>query len=460
MKNLSKKDLVLVSLMLFSLFFGAGNLIFPPFLGQSAGVDTWITMIGFLVTSVGFPILGVVAVAKSSGLYNLASRVSPLFATVFTILIYLSIGPGLGIPRAGSLPFEMAVRPYLPEGFVSHGLALFIYTFIFFSVAYWLCLTPSKLVDRMGKVLTPTLLILIFSIFVASIFKPLGAYGEVTGEYIKSPLVSGFLEGYMTMDTIAALNFGIVIYLVIKQKGIKEEKAIVRNSVKAGIFAGGLLILIYSMLAHLGAASGGRFGATENGAQTLSNIMLYLFGDMGAVLLAVIFTLACLTTCVGLITSCSQYFVTLNSKVTYKTWVRVLALSSMILANMGLTKILSISVPVLDAIYPVAIVLILLAMFDKFLKGNRLIYSVTVFITAFVSIIYSLSNTKLNILFLQNMVKWLPLYAEGLGWVFPALFGAFLGVVLTLVKYKVNSNKVVLEKEISDEKSVLKELEL
>ncbi|MDO5038587.1 branched-chain amino acid transport system II carrier protein [Clostridium sp.] len=459
MKNLSKKDLLLVSLMLFSLFFGAGNLIFPPFLGQSAGVDTWITMIGFLITSVGFPILGVVAVAKSSGLYNLASRVSPLFATVFTILIYLSIGPGLGIPRAGSLPFEMAVRPYLGEGFISHGLALFIYTFIFFSVAYWLCLTPSKLVDRMGKVLTPTLLILIFSIFIASIFKPLGAYGEVTGEYVNAPLVSGFLEGYMTMDTIAALNFGIVISLVIKQKGIKGEKAVVKNSVKAGVFAGGLLILIYSMLAHLGATSGGRFGATENGAQTLSNVMTYLFGDMGAVLLAVIFTLACLTTCVGLITSCSQYFVTLNSKISYKTWVRVLALSSMVLANMGLTKILSISVPVLDAIYPVAIVLILLAMFDKLLKGNKLVYSATVLITACVSVIYALSNTSLNMKFLEGIVRWLPLYDKGLGWVVPAFLVALLSSLVVLFKYKVNNNEI-LEKEINEEKVNLSELEL
>ena len=161
MNNLSKKDLVLVSLMLFSLFFGAGNLIFPPFLGQSAGNATWITILGFFITAVGFPVLGVIAVAKSSGIHKLASRVHPLFATVFTVLIYLSIGPGLGIPRAGSLPFEMAVRPFLPEGFISHEVALFIYTFLFFAVAYWLCLTPSKLVDRMGKVLTPALLILI-----------------------------------------------------------------------------------------------------------------------------------------------------------------------------------------------------------------------------------------------------------------------------------------------------------
>lgn len=448
MNNLSKKDLALVSLMLFSLFFGAGNLIFPPFLGQSAGTATWITMIGFLITAVGFPILGVIAVAKSSGLHNLASRVHPLFATVFTVLIYLSIGPGLGIPRAGSLPFEMAVRPFMPEGLISHDLALFIYTFVFFSVAYWLCLNPSKLVDRMGKFLTPTLLVLISVIFIASVFKPLGSYGEVTGNYISSPLVTGFLDGYMTMDTIAALNFGIVISLVIKSKGIKGEKAIVKNSVKAGIFAGALLIVIYSMLAHLGATSGGRFGATENGAQTLANVMLYIFGDGGGVLLAVIFTLACLTTCVGLITSCSQYFVTLTSKVSYKTWVRILALSSMILANMGLTKILEVSVPVLDAIYPVAIVLIVLAMCDRFLKENRVVYGVTIGITSVVSVIYALGNTSINVSFLQGMVKWLPLYDKGLGWVLPALFGVVLGFCLNSIINKVSSKDLLAEEEV------------
>lgn len=449
MNNLSKKDLVLVSLMLFSLFFGAGNLIFPPFLGQSAGTATWITMIGFLITAVGFPILGVIAVAKSSGLHNLASRVHPLFATVFTVLIYLSIGPGLGIPRAGSLPFEMAVRPFMPEGLISHDLALFIYTFVFFSVAYWLCLNPSKLVDRMGKFLTPNLLVLISVIFIASVFKPLGSYGEVTGNYISSPLVTGFLDGYMTMDTIAALNFGIVISLVIKAKGVKGEKAIVKNSVKAGIFAGGLLIVIYSMLAHLGATSGGRFGATENGAQTLANVMLYIFGDGGGVFLAVIFTLACLTTCVGLITSCSQYFVTLTSKVTYKTWVRILALSSMVLANMGLTKILEISVPVLDAIYPVAIVLIVLAMCDRFLKENRVVYAVTIGITSVVSVIYALDNASINISLLENIVKWLPFYDKGLGWVLPALFGVVLGLCLNAIINKVSNKDLLAKEEVS-----------
>lgn len=447
MKKLSKKDLLLVGLMLFSLFFGAGNLIFPPFLGQAAGVETWVSMSSFFITAVGFPILGVVAVAKSGGLSNLAKRVNPVFAGIFTVLIYLSIGPCLGIPRAASLPFEMAVAPYLPES-ISTTLALFLFTLVFFVVAYWLSLSPTKLVDRMGKVLTPTLLILILVMFVGSLFRPLGNYGEATAEYISTPFVKGFLDGYLTMDTIAALNFGIVIALAIKTKGVTDEKAVISTTIKAGLIAGTLLITIYSMLAHLGATSGGRFGGTENGAQTLTNVTTYIYGKPGAILLAVMFTLACLTTSVGLITSCSQYFATLTNKVSYKNWVRVLTLSSMTLANMGLTKILAISVPVLIAIYPIAIMLIVLAMLDNLFKGSNVVYSLTILFTGVVSIVDALGQVGIKLGFVTNLFSGLPLYAEGLGWVVPALIGMFLGVASIFVKNRLVNEKTVVTNNV------------
>lgn len=435
MKNLSKKDLVLVSLMLFSLFFGAGNLIFPPFLGQAAGSATWIAMAGFFITAVGFPVLGVIAVAKSGGLYLLAKRVHPVFAAVFTVLIYLSIGPGLGIPRAGSLPFEMAVAPYLPEG-VSVKLSLFLFTLVFFAIAYWLSLSPAKLVDRMGKVLTPTLLLLILVIFIASIFRPLGGYGEATGEYMTSPFVKGFLEGYLTMDTIAALNFGIVIALAIKSRGVTDDKLVVSNSIKAGVIAGSLLIAIYAVLGHLGATSGGKFGATENGAQTLTNVMTYIFGQPGAILLAIVFTLACLTTCVGLITSCGQYFATLTPKLTYQHWAAILSLVSMVLANMGLNQILGISVPILNAIYPVAIMLIILAMVNRVINGSRAVYSLTILFTATISILDALGQVGLQFGFVSTLLKKLPLYEQGLGWVIPALLGLVIGGLYEFISSK------------------------
>lgn len=445
MNTLSKKDLLLIGLMLFSLFFGAGNLIFPPFLGQSAGDKTWLAMIAFFITAVGFPVLGVVAVAKSGGLTNLAKRVNNVFAVVFTVLVYLSIGPGLGIPRAGSLPFEMVVSPYLPQT-ISKSFALFLFTFIFFSVAYWLSLSPTKLINRMGKVLTPLLLLLIAIIFLGSLFKPLGSYSVASGDYSTNPLVKGFLDGYLTMDTIAALNFGIVIALAIKSKGIEDEKTVVSISIKAGLIAGGLLVLIYSLLAHLGATSGFRFGATENGAQTLTNVTTYIFGKPGAILLAATFTLACLTTSVGLITSCSQYFATLTNKISYKSFVRILSISSMVLANLGLTKILAISVPVLNAIYPIAIMLIVLSMLDNLLKESSLVYKFTILFTGVVSIVDALSQVGFKLDFISDLLSKLPLYSQGLGWVVPALFGIILGLLSTIIKNNL-SNEIFAQGE-------------
>lgn len=445
MKNLSKKDLLFIGLMLFSLFFGAGNLIFPPFMAQAAGEKTWIVMSAFFITAVGFPVLGVIAVAKSGGLTNLSKRVNPVFATIFTVLIYLSIGPCLGIPRAGSLPFEMAVAPYLPES-MSVKISLLLYTFIFFAISYWLSLSPSKLVDRMGKILTPTLLLLIIVMVTGSLIKPLGGYGAATNGYEISPFFKGFLDGYLTMDTIAALNFGIVIALAIKSKGINDEKAVVSLSIKAGLIAGGLLTAIYAMLAHLGATSGGKFGATENGAQTLTNVTNYIFGKPGAILLAAIFTLACLTTCVGLITSCSQYFSTLTTKISYKNWVRTLTASSMILANMGLTKILSISVPVLNAIYPIAIMLIVLSMFDFIFKEDHSIYSLTILFTGIVSIIDALGQVGIKIGFASKLIALLPFYNEGLAWVVPAIMGIILGLCVKFIKEFFKENEIFSEK--------------
>ena len=447
MKNLSKKDLLFIGLMLFSLFFGAGNLIFPPFMGEAAGEKTWIVLLGFFVTAVGFPVLGVIAVAKSGGLTNLAKRVNPIFATIFTILIYLSIGPGLGIPRAGSLPFEMAVAPYLPENF-SLKLALFIYTLIFFAIAYWLSMSPGKLVDRMGKILTPTLLFLILVIVIGSFIKPLGGYGVAVNGYEVSSFFKGFIDGYLTMDTIAALNFGIVIALAIRSKGVSDDKAVVSLSIKAGLIAGVLLSIIYGMLAHLGATSGGKFGLMENGAQTLTNITMYIFGKPGAVLLASIFTLACLNTSVGLITSCSQYFSTFTSKISYENWVRILTVFSMLVANMGLTKILSISVPILNAIYPISIMLIVLSMFDFVFKSNKYIYGLTILFTGVVSIIDAMGQAGLAKDTLLKIISYFPLYNEGLAWIVPAILGIVIGLSIKLLKEGDFRFKRNIQKEI------------
>ena len=431
MDKLSRKNMIFVSLMLFSMFFGAGNLIFPPFLGQSSGVLTWISMAGFITSAIGLPILAVAAVSKTGGLYNLAKKVHPFFGFTFTIIIYLAIGPFLGIPRAGSLAFEMGIYPFLSDGLKSNGYVLLLYTLIYFSIAFWLSLTPSKLVDRFGKILTPILLMLISIIFISSLFTPVGKFSMPTEEYAKNPFFKGFLEGYMTMDAIAALNFGIVIAVTLKRMGVRKEEEIVSHSIKAGLIAGFFLLVVYAMLSYLGAVSQVKFGEATNGAVALTNMVLYLFGKPGAILLGVIFSLACLTTSVGLITSCSEYFTSLNSKVSYKTWVIILSVSSMTLANMGLTKILKISVPILTAIYPMAITLILLSFTNKFLKDKSNVYLFSIISVSIISVTKSLEQFGLKLDFMTNLFKYLPFYSIGLEWITPAITGAIIGFVFS-----------------------------
>ena len=186
MKKCSKKNLILLSLTLFSMFFGAGNLIFPPFLGQNAGTQSLPALIGFLITAVGFPVLGIAVVSRFNGLDVLAQKVHAGFGLFFAVLIYLSIGPLLATPRTATLPFEMAILPLLPDG-TSPQLSLLLFTSVFFLIAWLLSRNPSKLIDRLGKLLTPTLLVLIVAVFAAALMHPLGQPALPQPDYASGP---------------------------------------------------------------------------------------------------------------------------------------------------------------------------------------------------------------------------------------------------------------------------------
>ncbi len=413
--KLGKRNLLVVSVMLFALFFGAGNLIFPPFLGQNAGTHTLAAMAGFLATAVILPVLGVVVVARFDGLEKLGQQVGKRFSLVFTLLIYLSIGPGLGIPRAASVPFEMAVAPYLPQG-ANLKLCMAVYSLVFFLVALWLCLNPGKLVDRIGRGLTPAMLTLLTLLFVCFLFRGQTQVAQPRESYAAAPLLKGFTEGYNTMDTIAALNFGLVISTTLASFGLREKRDRMRYTVLAGLLAGTILALVYAMLSYMGMCSSGVYDLQENGAWTLRCIVYQVFGGPGAVLLAAIFTLACLTTCVGLINSISQYFSTLFAAVSYRTWVYVITFFSLLVCNLGLNMILSISVPVLNAIYPVSIVLILLGLTHDLWKQNRFVYPLTVLGTGAVSVLYALGDAGVPLGSLGLLLHRLPLYKLGFGW--------------------------------------------
>ena len=432
-RRLEGRDLLLVGFTLFSMFFGAGNLIFPPNIAAQAGTQTWPAMLGLALSAVGLPVLGVVAVARSGGLDALGSRVHPAFARVFTIVAYLAIGPCLAIPRTATTSFEMAVPPFVGAD-APIGVYQLVYSLVFFAAALFIALRPEKLTDRLGKILCPILVALIVVTFVGCLVNPLEGYGPATGDYATHAVVKGFIEGYQTMDTIAALNFGLVIATTLGSFGMAEKRDRMRHTVLAGIFAGTILALVYAMLSYMGMCSSGVYAIQENGAWTLRCIVYQLFGAPGAVLLAAIFTLACLTTCVGLINSISQYFSTLFGKLSYRQWVLVMTGFSFLVCNLGLNAILSISIPILNAIYPVAIVLILLGLTHSLWVKNRWVYSLVVAGTGTVSVIYALDAAQLSLGAVTELCRKLPLYDMGFCWVSVAAVMLAVSLLLGLVR--------------------------
>ena len=432
MEELRGKKLLLTGATLFSMFFGAGNLIFPPFLGAQAGVNTWpMAMLGMALSAIALPVLGVVAAARAGGLERLAGRVGRRFAFLFTILVYLSIGPCLAIPRTASTSFEMAVPPFLGGGLESWtGLLQLVYSLVFFGLAFLVALRPEKLTQRLGKFLCPCLLLLIVVVFAACLLYPVGTYGPATGAFQVQPLAQGFIDGYQTMDTIAALNFGIVVAINIRAFGITDQRAVTRGTIRAGWIAGGMFLVVYSMLAHVGALSGGAFPGSSNGTEVLTRLVPALFGPWGSVILALIFVIACFNTCVGLISSCSQYFHTQFPRLSYRAWAAFFSAVSVLISNAGLDLILRFSVPVLGIIYPVAIVLILLSFFQRWLEGMAYVYPVSIAVTGLFSVLYALRDLGAPLDFLAAV----PLSAQGLGWVLPSLAGVAVGLALSALR--------------------------
>ena len=293
--------------------FGAGNLIFPPDLGAKAGVNFWPAFLGLAISAVGLPVAGVIAVARADGLDKLAGRVHPVFAQVFMILIYLSIGPCLAIPRTASTSFAM-LTPLLGS---SAGLQLG-YSALFFGVAFLVALRPDRLTRWLGRLLCPCLLVLILILFGGCLLHPLAAqYAAPTETYRFAVVLQGVLYGYQTMDALAALNFGAVIAMNIRAQGVAREQDVQRSAIRAGFIAGGLLLAVYAMLGHAGALTGAAAPGLATGAEVLTVLAERMFGKAGLVLLAAIFMLACFNTCVGLIACVGEYFHTLLPRIPY-----------------------------------------------------------------------------------------------------------------------------------------------
>lgn len=425
---------IAIGFMLFALFFGAGNLIFPAMLGQSAGTNVWSANAGFVVTGVGLPLLGVLALGFSGkgDLHAMASKVHPLFGIIFTTILYLAIGPLFAIPRTGSVSYEIGVKPFLGDdvGF----MPLLIFTLIFFAITCFFSLNASKIVDIVGKVLTPLLLIFIGILIVTAIVNPLGDFKAPTETYMDNAFFKGFQEGYLTMDTLASFVFGIIVINAIRDKGITAKKQVMFTCMKAGLIAAGLLAVIYTALTYIGASSVGKLGLLDNGGTVLSGVSTHYFGPNGRLLLGLIVVAACLTTSIGLITACSSYFHKIFPSISYKKIAIILSVFSALFANVGLMKLIAISVPVLTAIYPIAICLIFLTFLDSVFNGRSEVYIGCIGMTFIVSLFDGLNAAGFTIKVIDDLFTTiLPLYSVGLGWILPAIVGGILGYLVTLV---------------------------
>ena len=338
----------------------------------------------------------------------------------FTILVYLSIGPCLAIPRTASTSFQMLV-PLIGGG---TGLQL-AYSVLFFAAAFLVALRPEKLTDWLGRILCPCLIVLIVVLFAGCLIHPLAAhYGTPSAEYAALPAVQGILYGYQTMDTLAGLNFGAVIALNIRARGVTESRAVEGGTIRAGFIAGGLLLVVYAMLGHAGAETGTVYPGLATGAEVLTALAQTLFGRAGLVLIAAIFVIACFNTCVGLIACVGQYFHQLLPRIPYPAIAAFFAVASMLVSNLGLAAIIRLSTPVLNAIYPAAIVLILLS-FMPGLEKHRAVYPLCMGLTALQSIAAALPLGAVS-----AAANALPLGSMGFGWVLPALAGLAAGLLL------------------------------
>lgn len=417
MQTLSKKQFFIIAFMLFSMFFGVGNFIFPPVVGRESGENFYIAIMFFCLTAVTLPVLVVGAVAQAGGLVELTRRVDVGFSLVFMTLNYLAIGPMLGIPRAGNMPFEISIVPFLGEG--SHALEQALYSAAYFGLNYYMCLKPSRLTTALGKYLTPALLSLIILLFVVGFFVLPTNFSAPSGGYVNSPASTAFIAGYQTMDALAALAFGVLVTKALKSNGISGHGLMVAT-IKAGIFAGAVLASIYFMLGYMGAITASSISQNSQNAQFLSDISNLVFGSGGRVVLGGISFLACLTTTTGLIGAVSAYFESILPRISYKKWVLIWTILSFGVANIGLNEILKISIPILIALYPIAIVLILLSLINSFIDGSKLVYKSCVYLTAAIGVVNALDHAGIKLGFITTTVQSLPFYSQMLGWVVPA----------------------------------------
>lgn len=445
-RDLTLKETVVITSMLFGMFFGAGNLIFPAKVGLDAGSNMWSAFAGVFITAVGIPMLAVVGLglSRSEGVVELSQRVSRKYSLFFCTLLYLTIGPLFAIPRCASTAFSVGAVNLLPQE--GERLYLALFSLVFFAVVLYFSLKPGGIMTWIGKWLNPVFLVFLAVLVIAALAKPISSISAVTPaeNYASSgsAFFRGFLEGYNTLDALAGLAFGIVVIDVVRKNGISQPERVAVNTAKAGIFSCLFMGLIYLFITLICAQSAPVCAGADNGGTVLGTIANHYFRSAGSVLMTLIVTFACLKTAIGLVTSCSKAFVDMFPKGPgYTVWAVVFSLVSFGIANFGLTTIVSWCVPVLMFLYPLAITLILLSLAGKFIGSNPTVYRTTTaftLIAAVFDMIGAVSGMMPGNRVLAGLKAFagniLPLYDLGLGWILPAAIGFLAGLLLAKKK--------------------------
>lgn len=417
-----KKDVILTGFALFAMLFGAGNLIFPPMVGYVVG-EQWISAAaGFFITGIGFPLLAILSSALAGKeLDDFADKVSPLFSKIFNVVLILAIGPFLAIPRTGATAFELMLLPHV-DG--NNGMYKYVFLACYFIIVFLFSIKANAVIERIGKILTPILLIILAVIVVKGVFFPIG---EPLAKDISNTFRYGFYNGYQTMDTLAAIIFSSIILKAIRNGRnltVKQEMSFLSNSSLIAVCG---LSLVYGGLLYIGATSYGVLHSTGT-TQLLTDIVNKLLGKEGNLALGVCVAGACLTTAIGLTATVGDYFSSLL-KTSYEKVVTATVVLSFIFAGFGVDAIVKVSAPILTFLYPVAIVLIVLNCFKKYISSDKT-YLGAVIGAGIIGFFEMTQTLGINLQFLNKIYIKLPLQTFGLAWVVPSLIFAVLFSIL------------------------------
>nr|UWI51295.1 branched-chain amino acid transport system II carrier protein [Clostridioides difficile] len=416
-KQIKFKDVIVIGFALFAMFFGAGNLIFPPYLGVLSGSSWLVAFIGFLFADGGLALLAVIAATKFNGdTSKMFSRAGKGLSIVLGCAMVICIGPLLAIPRTAATTYEMGILPT-----IGSGISPVIFSIVFFAIVLVLTIRPSKVVDIVGSILTPALLIALAVLIVKGIVSPLGEIRDAS--LIQNVFAEGITQGYQTMDALAASVFASIIIMSVIAKGYTGEKEKMKATVSAGVIAVVGMALVYGGLCYLGATVSEIYGQDVQQTALIVSITAALLGNTGKILLAIIVALACLTTAIGLSSAAGQYFSTLtDGKLKYEHIVIAVCVFSAIISNFGVSTIIKFSSPILSMVYPATITLVILALFSNKIKNNN-VFRCAAYMALLVSVLTVATSFGINI----PLVNSLPFASLGFNWIVPVVIAGIIG---------------------------------